>query len=170
MKATIRFSLSVISFFFISFVSCDTGNKTETASAGTTDACCPTEQGSANDQDIEAQNIRMLQEFYSKYDAELEKEQNYSEEVLDGIKQQYCTKKLLERLRADLDSGYIDADPFINAQDTDGHMMETLRIVKVPKEKDIYEASYRWADDSTKITIRYQLVKEGSTYKIGDVL
>lgn len=170
MKATIRLSLSVITLFFISLMSCDTNKTTETANTDTTDACCPPENGSAEEKNIQAQNIRMLQEFYTKYDAELEKEQNYSEEVLDAIKKEYCTTALLERLRADTDSGYIDADPFINAQDTDGHMMETLQIVKDPKEKDIYEASYRWAYDSTKITIRYKLVKEGNTYKIGDVL
>jgi len=103
----------------------------------------------------------MLKQFYTSYITTEE------ESDLAVIRKKYCTKKILNRIAKDEE---LDADPFLQAQDTDLDWVKTLVINKDAQKPNVYIVSY--VDNYTKkrIVNKLLVVKQGQTYKIDDIL
>ncbi|MCF6404249.1 YbjP/YqhG family protein [Chitinophaga filiformis] len=103
----------------------------------------------------------MLKQFYTSYISADEESQ------LTSIKKQYCTKKILNRIAKDEE---LDADPFLQAQDTDMDWLKTLVISKDAQKPNVYSVSYINNYDKKRIVNKLVVVKVGQTYKIDDIL
>jgi len=103
----------------------------------------------------------MLKQFYTSYITTEE------ESDLVVIRKKYCTKKILNRIAKDEE---LDADPFLQAQDTDQDWVKTLVINKDAQKPNVYIVSY--VDNYTKkrIVNKLLVVKQGQNYKIDDIL
>lgn len=103
----------------------------------------------------------MLKQFYTSYITAEEESQ------LTLIRKKYCTKKILNKIAKDEE---LDADPFLQAQDTDSDWVRTLVINKDAQKPNVYIVSY--IDNYTKKRIINKLVviKQGQAYKIDDIL
>ncbi|HEY1163726.1 MAG TPA: DUF3828 domain-containing protein [Chitinophaga sp.] len=109
--------------------------------------------------------IKMLKEFYTSYITEGAKIES-SEETLASIKKKYCTGKLLNKMKQEMEAGDMDSDPFINAQDFDIEWLKTLSISKDPQKTDVYIVSYLDNDAKTRTSMKLHVVKAGAQYKI----
>ena len=103
----------------------------------------------------------MLKQFYTSYISADEESQ------LTLIKKQYCTKKILNRIAKDEE---LDADPFLQAQDTDIDWLRTLVINKDAQKPNVYTVSYMSNYSKKRIINRLLVVKVGQAYKIDDIL
>lgn len=103
----------------------------------------------------------MLKQFYTSYISTEEESQ------LTLIKKQYCTKKILNRIAKDEE---LDADPFLQAQDTDIDWLRTLVINKDTQKPNVYTVSYISNYTKKRIINKLLVVKVGQAYKIDDIL
>jgi hypothetical protein len=103
----------------------------------------------------------MLKQFYTSYISADEESQ------LTLIKKQYCTKKILNRIAKDEE---LDADPFLQAQDTDIDWLRTLVINKDTQKPNVYTVSYISNYTKKRIINKLLVVKVGPAYKIDDIL
>jgi len=120
----------------------------------------PDEPATTPDTDAAA----MLTEFYKQYvaacvDDDLNRGAKKSEELVI----QYCTKALRDKM----DAAELDYDPFLNAQDCDPSIFETLTIVK-GKTDNQYTACYLY-DAGRKNCMNFEVIKVGDDYKISDL-
>ena len=71
----------------------------------------------------------MLLKFYKSYISEVASSRDLKqmETRLDSLKKIYCTKSLIDSVNVEFEDG-LDYDPFINAQDADSKMLETLSV------------------------------------------
>jgi len=120
----------------------------------------PDEPATTPDTDAAA----MLTEFYKQYvaacvDDDLNRGAKKSEELVI----QYCTKALRDKM----DAAELDYDPFLNAQDCDPSIFETLTIVK-GKMDNQYTACYLY-DAGRKNCMNLEVIKVGDDYKISDL-
>ena len=107
----------------------------------------------------------MLKQFYTSYITA--SEQSLDEKKLDLIKKQYCTKRILNRIAKDEE---LDADPFVQAQDTNIDWLRTLVINKDAQKSNVYNVSYEDTYTKKRIVIKLLVVKEGQKYKIDNIL
>ncbi|WP_106604844.1 DUF3828 domain-containing protein [Chitinophaga ginsengisoli] len=106
----------------------------------------------------------MLKQFYSSYIASWDSPDIKKSEL---IKKQYCTKKILNRIADDEE---LDADPFLQAQDTDIDWLKTLVISKDTQKPNVYIVSYLDNYTKKRIVNKLLVIKEGQKYKIDDIL
>lgn len=113
----------------------------------------------------QAQAIAMLKEFYTRYITESDKD-TVDEELMVSIEEKYLTPELLDRLN----SGYMEYDPILNAQDVDIAWLKTLTITAVADQKDAYMVCYRYSNDDPANCVTLFLVKVNGHYLINDIL
>lgn len=70
------------------------------------------------------------------------------EAQLNILKQNFCTKELLNRLPGLTEQS--DADPLIKAQDSNADCVKNLSFTKSPKKHNLYIVSYYYVDTYSK--------------------
>lgn len=110
--------------------------------------------------------IKFLKSFYSEYITECDSFSiNWSQ--IEIIKEKYCTKSLIKKIKILQEDGMIDYDPFLNAQDCNINWLKTLNITKEEKDSCWYNVYY--TDNYSDIKIKISIIKEGNLYKINDI-
>jgi len=126
---------------------------------------CIQAQKNSSDKQI----LLMLKEFYSAYITEMSIGNPYTFKYkLDSIKKNYCTIKLIKELP--ILSKKADADPLLNAQDSNIDCLKTLTIEKDKKKQNQYIVSYTDIYSKTRFIVKLFVVKENGCYKINSIL
>ena len=118
----------------------------------------------------EKQIIGMLKSFYTEYMTTLSKDDvRLSVKKIHSLQKTYCTQKLLKKLP--MLSEQIDADPFLQAQDSNIDYIKTLSIVKSQKIFNQYIVSYIdiYSPNKIKVIIYLTIVKEKNGFKIDSI-
>jgi len=116
----------------------------------------------------EKQVIALLKEFYTIYMTTVANDQPLqSEKKIDSLKKKYCTKRLL--LRLPTLANQIDADPFLNAQDSSIDCLKTLSVRKNPKAFNQFIVTYFDIYSQSKFIIYLTIVKENGNFKIDSI-
>lgn len=114
----------------------------------------------------EKQAIKMLNEFYSNYINQI----IYGpagvagEKIIDSLRQQYCTKELLEKIPIIIEK--TDGDPFIKGQDCNASCLSTISIVKKSKKEGLFLVTYLDSYSGKTIAINLVIKIENKKYKI----
>ncbi|MFK8306064.1 DUF3828 domain-containing protein [Capnocytophaga cynodegmi] len=110
---------------------------------------------------------KMLFSFYTEYIHAIDTTSLNFLEVEKKIKQKYLTKKLISKLKNDIEFGELDWDPLIKAQDASSDLLRSLKIKKV----DDTHYTILFLDEFINefITINLTIIKENQSYKIDDV-
>jgi len=123
-------------------------------------------QGSSDEKQI----IGMLKSFYTEYMTTLSKDDvRLSVKKIHSLQKTYCTQKLLKELP--MLSEQIDADPFLQAQDSNIEYIKTLSILKSQKIFNQYIVSYIdiYSPNKIKVIIYLTIVKEKNGFKIDSI-
>lgn len=112
------------------------------------------------------QVVAMLREFYTAYMTEFPEISPSHDQKLKAILKKYCTANLIKKFPKLADQ--IDADPILNAQDSDAAWTKTLEITKDPKKAGVFTVSYR-DGGNTSSTIHLLVVKQKDGYKVDAV-
>ena len=88
---------------------------------------------------------------------------------LNAISKKYCTASLLSKIQAQLKSGQLDADPFLQAQDVDISWLKTLSFAKEARPLNAYTVSYVDAVSNEKVVIHLTVSKQGDRFKISAI-
>ena len=121
----------------------------------------------ANEQEL---MMAMLTEFYAEYIAAYEEQWPLELDDVNRVMKKYCTESFIKNLDCLSDPEnclWIDWDPFLDAQDFDWAVLQTLKIEEDGRT-NIYKASY-WRDNCCYI-IRLLVVKTEGGYKIDAIL
>jgi hypothetical protein len=97
----------------------------------------------------------IVKTFYTEYMTEVSSSNLIEEE--NSIKQKYCTKDLLDKIKKQFSEGELDYDPFLNAQDANVNNIPSLTVLRDPKIKDKYIVSYIDNYSKNRITINLLL-------------
>jgi hypothetical protein len=115
----------------------------------------------------EEQITDMLRTFYIDYITEISRAA--SDNVLDSLKQIYCTPALLERIQNELNNRNIDYDPLIYAQDASTDWLKTLTIKKDTVSLGYYNISYKDQYDGITTKIKLRVIKQNDSFMIDDI-
>ncbi len=113
----------------------------------------------------------MLHSFYTTYiSAGCEDLSTNYEPKLNRIKKRYCTAKFVKNLTSRTETGEIDWDPLINAQDFNPKWILSLSIKRNVSRINQYDISY--FDDYThkESTMKVTVTKQGEDFLINNVL
>jgi len=114
------------------------------------------------------QALAMLKEFYTAYITELSK-WPLNTKKLNEIKKKYCTVSLLNKINAQLESGKLDSDPLLQAQDVDISWLKTLSFNRTVKRLNTYTVSYLDTASNEKVIMYLTVIKQGEFFKISSV-
>ena len=124
----------------------------------------------AQNRPFDGQAVAMLKEFYTGYITESSKPPTLeSLKKMDALARKYCTAALFNKFEAQKDHGYLDADPYIHAQDVDISWLKTMSFKKVARKQNEYILSYTNIPPTYKQIIYLTLVKQGGNYKISAI-
>jgi len=118
--------------------------------------------------DNKTNEIKFIKNFYTSYIETFanEKDLHLMEKKLKILQKNYCTNKLLKEIPDLVEK--CDCDPFLNAQDADIRILNTLKICKVG---DNNEYIVQYMDDLTNrlVKVKLKLVKIKNSWKIDSV-
>ena len=113
----------------------------------------------------------MLHSFYTTYiSAGCEDLSTNYEPKLNRILKRYCTAKFVKNLTARTETGEIDWDPLINAQDFDPKWILTLSIKRNISRINQYDISYFDDYSQKECTMKVTVTKQGEDFLINNVL
>jgi hypothetical protein len=116
----------------------------------------------------EEQIIKLLKYFYTEYISECDNPStNWSQ--IEIIKEKYCTRSLIKKIKVLQEDAILDYDPFLNAQDCDINWLKTLNITKENNDSCWYDVSYMDNYNSKRIIIKLNVIKDENSYKINDI-
>ena len=120
------------------------------------------------DEDPEAKAV--LSKFYKSYISEVSNSRDLKrmEVRLDSLKKMYCTKSLIDSVNTEFEDG-LDYDPFINAQDADSKMLETLSVSYIKNSKNKYLVKYKNSFSNSETKIYVKIVDENGKFKISSL-
>ena len=107
-----------------------------------------------------------IKSFYTEY-IKLSDSPNLKK--IETLKQKYCSQKLLKSINDDLESGDLDYDVFVNAQDIDEKWLKTLSVNRELKS-NIYSVSYFDNYQRKTIKIKLKIINKGGKYLIDNIL
>ncbi|HTI91872.1 MAG TPA: DUF3828 domain-containing protein [Puia sp.] len=110
----------------------------------------------------------LLKTFYTSYILTFNDLPN-SEKKLDAILKKYCDGQLLSKIKQKTESGDLDSDPFLKAQDVDTASVKTFTFGKDPKKADVYTFSYVANQGKYKPLIHLMVNRKNGGLKIRDV-
>lgn len=87
---------------------------------------------------------------------------------LDSLKEIYCTKSLIDSINVEFEDG-LDYDPFIDAQDADSKMLETLSISYLKNSKNKYIVKFKNNFLKTETKIYVKIIDENGQFKISSL-
>ncbi|RXK82814.1 DUF3828 domain-containing protein [Filimonas effusa] len=167
-------ALLAICITFALLTSCEQtqNNSTEQAQINSNKPAQDSAKQPANDSAAQAQNNteekanQLLKEFYTKYITAFATEPAgpENEKKIKELQKEYCTAAFFKKIPGIIEES--EADPFLDAQDSNIAYLETLTIEK-GAAKDEYIVSYIPKED--KIIVHVTVVKEGDSYKIDSV-
>jgi len=121
----------------------------------------------AQNRPYDRQAFMMLKEFYTAYITEWSKLTTpINLTKLNAIQRKYCTASLLSKIKAQLKSGQLDSDPFLQAQDVDISWLKTLSFNRDSRILNSYTASYIDSVSNEKVIIHLTIIKQGDNFKI----
>jgi len=127
--------------------------------------------GRAQGQDSTADKkevFALLKTFYTSYILAWN-DLPHSEKKVDGILKKYCDGQLLSKIKQKTESGELDDDPFLKAQDVDTASLKTFTFGKDPKRADVYTFSYVANQGKYKPVIHLIVNGRSGGIKIRDV-
>ena len=95
----------------------------------------------AQDSPADKEVYAMLQKFYTSYILTWNNVPG-PEKMLDFILNKYCDAQLLGKIKKRTESGDLDYDPFLKAQDVDTASLKTFTFGKDPRRVDAFTFSY----------------------------
>jgi hypothetical protein len=110
----------------------------------------------------------LLKTFYTSYIVAFN-DLPHSEKKLDAILKKYCDGQLLSKIKQKTESGEMDDDPFLKAQDVDTASLKTFTFGKDPKRADIYTFSYVANQGKYKPVIHLTVNRRNGSLRIRDV-
>jgi len=112
----------------------------------------------------------MLSKFYKSYISEIASSRDLKlmEIRLDSLKKIYCTKSLIDSVNVEFEDG-LDYDPFINAQDADPKMLETLSVSYIKNSKNKYVVKYKNDFSKTETKIYVKVIDNNGQFKISSL-
>lgn len=119
-----------------------------------------------NPRDTEDIPSYVLRRFYAEYVAEW---LCGAASDTKSVSERYITKRLRNRLRNLYEKHGLDYDPFLEAQDCDGHTLDSLRVERDADRPEIRRV-YIWDSYNKRykeIVLRMKL--EGEEWKIDDI-
>jgi hypothetical protein len=118
--------------------------------------------------DNETNEIKFIKNFYTSYIGIFanERDLHLMEKKLKMLQKSYCTNKLLKEIPNLVEK--CDCDLFLNAQDADIRILNTLKIYKVDSNN---EYIVQYTDDLTNrlVKVKLKLVKIKNSWKIDSV-
>lgn len=129
------------------------------------------------------QVLTMLSDFYTRYITAFSiNDVRLMEKTLTALQKKYCTPALLKEIDKQTQSGDLDSDPFIKAQDSSNDVLKTLTFKKDPKTTDQYIVSYTYKTlyktnsivvktqyKTDLIVINLRVIKQNGEFKIAAV-
>lgn len=117
-----------------------------------------TEEKTVSEKTVNGSNpeaVKMLTTFYHAYLDEIVTATDLpaSEKRLDSLRMAYCDPKLIAHNNAAFENEELDYDPFINAQDADESMRDSVTIKYVENSNNQYEVSCKSAYSDEVITV-----------------
>jgi len=109
-----------------------------------------------------------LKTFYTSYILAFN-DLPHSAKKLDAIMKKYCDSQLLSKINKKSESGELDDDPFLKAQDVDTASLKTFTFGKDPKKADVYTFSYVANQGKYKPVIHLIVNRRNGALKIRDV-
>lgn len=129
--------------------------------------CAITSKAQNTASDVQA--LAMLKNFYTTYMTEVAiGKPPASEKKIDAIQKKYCTPALISKIKRLQQSGDLDWDPFIKAQDSNIESVKTL-VVKKGATSNSYVVSYTDIYSHSTISINVILTKLNGSFKIASV-
>jgi hypothetical protein len=112
----------------------------------------------------------MLSKFYKSYISEVASSRDLKQmEIrLDSLKKKYCTKSLIDSINVEFEDG-LDYDPFINSQDADSKMLETLSVTYIKNSRGKYLIKYKNNFSNSETKIQATVVDENGKFKISSL-
>lgn len=113
----------------------------------------------------------MLTDFYTAYITATSDSipENVLERKQDSIMQIYCTPTLRDSIDNAYEAG-MDFDPFLNSQDCEIEMLNSLTVQKSNKKRNLYYVHYlNPGHDSKYNTVELIIAKAGDTYQIAAI-
>lgn len=112
----------------------------------------------------------MLAKFYKSYIGEVASYRDFKQmnRKLDSLKKIYCTKSLIDSINVEYEDG-LDYDPFINAQDADSTMIETLSVSYLKNSKNKYVIRFNNNFSKPKKEIFAKVINENGQLKISSL-
>lgn len=108
----------------------------------------------------------VIRRFYAEYVAEW---LCGSASDTKSVSNEYVTKSLRKKLKRLYSEQELDYDPFLEAQDCDGHTLDSMRIERDADRPDIRRV-YLWDDFNKRYKeIVLQMKLEGDELKINDI-
>ena len=124
----------------------------------------------AQNSTTDKQTIAMIKEFYTAYItafSESPTSANLNKQF--ALPKKYCTASLLRKINS---QEYIEADPFIFAQDTEPLMLKSLSVEKDLRKANSFIVSYRYhttPGHTDKQVIHLTVIKQGENFKIASI-
>jgi len=113
----------------------------------------------------------ILHAFYTTYiRAGCEELSPNFETKLERIKMRYCTSKFVKNLKERTETGEIDWDPLIDAQDFNPKWIQTLSIKKDFERINEYDVSYFDDYEHKDCIMKVTVSKHGDDFLIDNVL
>lgn len=110
-----------------------------------------------------------VQHFYIKYLTEWIRKDGPDNEKLEAIQKQYVTRRFLDKLQSMYQDMKLDHDPFLDAQDCDKSVLDSLRIELDTARRGIYHV-YLWDNFNRRYKkVTLSLKQDGNEYNIDDV-
>jgi hypothetical protein len=133
---SLKISMPIILVFIINF-SCNWGrNDSSSNNKGVQN---DTALKQVNSDSENKQALRMLKDFYYSYVGSIVNDTTIIRGKLDSIKEQNCTKRLLNKISKQED---LEVDPFLQAQDANRETLTTLTFRRDLKLPNTYIVSY----------------------------
>lgn len=114
--------------------------------------------------------MAMLKVFYTGYITELSKPPTLdSFKKKDALARKYCTAALFNKIAAQKEHGYVDADPYVQANDVDTAWLKTLSFKRDVGKQNGYILSFTNIPPTYKNIIHLTVLKQGKNYKISAI-
>ncbi|WP_151089384.1 DUF3828 domain-containing protein [Hymenobacter baengnokdamensis] len=115
------------------------------------------------------QILTMLKEFYTAYITESSKSPAINNlDKIFALQKKSCTVGLSNKINAQLKSGQLEADPFLQAQDIDISWLKTLSFMKDLRRQNGYIVSYFDSEANEKVVIHLTVIRQDGKFKISD--
>jgi hypothetical protein len=119
-----------------------------------------------NTSNFKDKDVVFIEKFYNDYITELSRN-DFQNVNADSVLKMYCTPRLISFLKTQYSENELDYDPFLNAQDVDKGIINTLEVRKDKSTYNLYSVSYTWPGAREKVEgVRLIVLNEGERSRI----